>query len=83
MDNKKKNGPEFAPLRNYIKDFKIIVTIYNDKDDIIREEKMNYGNSDDRIWLGKLSFWAWTNGHTVETRSDGDYKPLKVGNFLF
>ncbi len=67
----KKNGPEFAPLREYVKDFKIIVEIWDDKGDLlIRTERMNYGKADDRVWLGKLSFWAWTNGHTVETRQD-------------
>ena len=70
MDDKKRNGPEFAPLRNYVKEFKIVVEIYDDNDNVIRSERMDYGNSEDRIWLGKLSFWAWSNGHVVETRQD-------------
>lgn len=74
MNDSKRNGPEFAPIRNYIKQFKIIVDIYdaNDADKLIRSERMDYGNPEDRLWLGKLSFWAWDNGHVVETRKDED-----------
>ena len=64
--------PEFAPLRNYVKQFKIIVDIYDKNDKVIRTERMDYGKSEDRLWLGKLSFWAWDNGHVVETRKDDD-----------
>ena len=70
MDNNKRNGPEFLPLREYVKEFKIIVTIYNDKDEVVREEKMDYGRVEDRVWLGKLSFYAWNNNLIVETRQD-------------
>lgn len=70
MNQNKKNGPEFAPLRTYVKEFKIVVEIYDENDNVIRTERMNYGNAEDRVWLGKLSFWAWSNGHTVETRQD-------------
>jgi hypothetical protein len=68
MNNK--TGPEFAPIRNYVKDFPITVNIYDDKDKLVRTEKLNYGNSEDRSWLGKLSYWGWTNGHSVETLKD-------------
>lgn len=70
MDNVKRNGPEFAPIRDYVKDLKIIVTFYDEQDKIIREERLDYGNSEDRKWLGRLSFWGWTSGYTVETRKD-------------
>lgn len=67
MDASKLNGPEFARLREYVKEFKIKVTIFDKNDKIIREEVMDYGNQDDRKWLGKLSWWGWSNGHVVET----------------
>lgn len=67
-----RNGPEFAPIRNYVKQFKIIVDIYDKDDKVIRTERMDYGIQEDRLWLGKLSFWAWENGHVVETRKDED-----------
>lgn len=65
-----KNGPEFAPLRNYVKSFKIIVEIFDKDDNVIRTERMDYGEPEDRAWLGKLSFWSWSNGYSVETRQD-------------
>lgn len=64
------DGPEFAPLRKYVETFKLIVEIHDKADNIIRSEIMDYGKSDDRNWLGKLSFWAWTNGHKVVTRAE-------------
>lgn len=69
MSNEK-TGPEFAPIRNYNTKLLIVVTIYDNKDKAIRTEKMDYGNPEDRKWLGKLSYWAWTNGHTVETHAE-------------
>jgi len=59
--------PEFAPLRDFNKSFKIDVTIYDENDTIVRYEEMDYGKPEDRQWLGKLSFWAWQNGYYVET----------------
>ncbi len=65
-----KSGPEFAPLRKYVDTFKIIVDIKDSSGQIIRTETMDYGKSEDRLWLGKISFWAWSNGYKVVTRSD-------------
>lgn len=65
-----RNGPEFAPLRHFNKECKILVLVKSKNGDIIRQENMDYGKPDDRIWLGKLSYWAWTNGHVVETKSE-------------
>jgi len=64
-----RNGPEFEPLFRFIKDFKVKVTVFDDKDKVIREEVMNYGNPSDRIWLGKLSFYYWNKGFYVETQA--------------
>lgn len=59
--------PEFSPLRDFVKSFKIKVTVFNNNDNIVRIETMDYGIPADRIWLGRLSFWSWSQGHTVET----------------
>lgn len=73
IDNKKsnevRNGPEFAPIRDFVKSFKIKVTVYDQNDDVIRIEVMDYGKPEDRVWLGKLSYWSWNNGHYVETEA--------------
>lgn len=62
-----KNGPEFAPIRDFVKSFLIDVVVYDANDNVIRQETMDYGKHEDRIWLGKLSYWAWSNKHYVET----------------
>ena len=67
MNEKQRNGPEMAPIRDFVKSFIIRVTVYDKHDSVIRTEKMDYGKPEDRSWLGKLSYWAWSNGHTVET----------------
>lgn len=67
MDASKLSGPEFAPLREYVKEFKFKVIVYDKNDKVIREEIMDYGNPEDRKWLGRLSFWCWDNNHVVET----------------
>ena len=63
------SGPEFGPLRDFVKEFKILVEIFDKSGSLIRTERMDYGKREDRLWLGKLSFWAWSNGHSVETKS--------------
>lgn len=71
------NGPEDVPLRGYIKDFQIIILIKDIKSDrVIREERINYSDADERKWLGKVSFWACNNGYAVITMSVKDYEKL-------
>lgn len=65
-NSKAPSGPEDMPLREYVKSFPMVVTIYNG-DDIVREEHIDYGNFEHRKWLGKVTFWACSNGYTVET----------------
>lgn len=65
-----KSGPEYAPLRNFVKSFKIGIVIFDRSDNVVREEKADYGNPEDRAWLGKLSYWAWSNNYIVETFKD-------------
>lgn len=67
-DRERQKLPEFAPLREYNKEFKIDVVVYDKDDNIIRQEVMDYGNYQDRIWLGKISFHYWGIGCIVETR---------------
>lgn len=72
-------GPEDIPLQGgYVKSFELMVIISNlDKDCIEREVKIDYGNAEDRRWLGRVSFWAATNGRSVETMSLKDYEKYK------
>lgn len=66
------NGPEAMPLREYVKDFPLIIVVY-DGDRLIRKEEINYGNSEHRKWLGKITYWACSNHYSVETMAAEDY----------
>jgi hypothetical protein len=39
----------------------------------IREEHINYSDGDARRWLGKITYYATTNGYSVETFAEKDY----------
>ncbi len=71
-------GPEDVPLRTFIKDLFIVLLIKDIKSErYIREEKVNYGDQEVRRWIGKVSYWAWSNGYQVETLSLKDYDEFK------
>ena len=61
------NGPETAPLPKFVKRYLIDIVIYDKNDNIVKETTIDYGDFEQKRWLGKLSFWAWNEGHTVET----------------
>jgi hypothetical protein len=72
------NGPENIPLKEYIKSFKLQIQIIQLSNDlIIRTEVIDYGNTEERKWLGKITYWACTNGYYVETMSLEDAKKFK------
>lgn len=63
------DGPENVPLSSFNKSFIVVVFIYNLKnnDEVIDMRQIDYGSLEDRRWLGKASFWAWSKGYSVET----------------
>lgn len=67
------NGPETMPLKNYNKECQIVVTVWDNDDKVIRREFINYGNYEERAWLGKISFYAYQNDYVVETQSKKNY----------
>lgn len=75
MNNNKRSGlwtqqrPWDLPLKSYIKTFPLIVSIY-DGDNLLHEEKIDYGVSEHRRLLGRLTFWACDQGYAVETMKD-------------
>lgn len=72
-------GPEDVPLRQYIKEFWLIVLIKDIKSDrYIREEKINYSDGELRKWLGRITFWACSNGYLIETMSLNDYEKYRT-----
>lgn len=65
----KRSGPWDVPIRDFVKECKIKVSVLDVKDDdkVIHEVVLEYGNYDDRKFLGKITYWAITNGYVVET----------------
>lgn len=74
-NDRPKVGPESIPLKQWVKSFNAVILIYNVSDDnIVRKEVIDYGDSEQRKWLGKVTFWAWQNGMYVKTLAESDYK---------
>lgn len=68
MSAKYKKGVENLPLREINKSCPIYVLIVDlVKDEVVQEYKMDYANYEDRKHLGRLTFWAVQNHHSVET----------------
>lgn len=67
--NAYRRGAENIPLKNINKHMPILVIVYNlrDNDAIVEEKWINYGDAEDRRWLGRISFWAYENHCSVET----------------
>lgn len=72
-----KKGAENIPIRNVNTELKALVIVYNlkstkEEDDVVQERQINYGDPEDRKWLGRITFWALTNHHSVETINMAD-----------
>lgn len=71
-----RKGAENVPLREINKNMPILVLIYNLKtDELVEEKRINYGDVEERKWLGRMSFWAYNNHCSVETLSIVDAEP--------
>lgn len=66
-----RTGAENVPLREINKSLLALVLVYdlNNNDNLVTEKRINYGNMEDRKWLGRITFWALTNHCSVETIS--------------
>ncbi len=64
-----RKGAENIPLREINKNLPIMVIVYDLRNDdkVVEEKRLNYGDAEDRKWLGRISFWALTNHCSVET----------------
>lgn len=70
-DMPKEYGPENVPIKGYIIEYKWKVTAYdpNKNDEVVRECEMDYGQPNDRKWLGRFTVWATMQGYIVETEA--------------
>lgn len=67
-------GPEDLPLRKYVTIHPIVILIIDIKSKRkIREEHINYSDSEARKWLGRLTHYATSNGYEVRTCAEADY----------
>jgi hypothetical protein len=66
-----REGVESLPIRNKLP---IIVIVYSllENDKVVIERTINYSDYEDRKWLGKISFWAYSNHCSVETMAMTD-----------
>lgn len=63
-----------VPLKSYVREFQIVLLIKDIKSGrYISEHKVNYGELEIRKWLGRVSYWAWCHGYSIETMSLEDY----------
>ncbi len=67
-------GPEDLPPKNYIQDIELVILMRDIKSNrVIREERINYSDKDARRWLGKVTYYAVSNGYAIETLNAKDY----------
>lgn len=64
-----RRGAENVPLREINKTTPALVIVYDlqNDDKILEEKRIDYGDVEDRKWLGRITFWAMTNHCSVET----------------
>ena len=64
-----RKGAENIPLQHINKNMPILVIVYDliNNDTVVEEKRINYGDAEERKWLGRISFWAFQNHCSVET----------------
>lgn len=77
-----RKGAENVPLKEINNDMPVLVIIYDLKnnDAVVEEKWINYGDFNDRKWLGRMSFWAFQNHCSVETIAKVDAEAEAVKN---
>ena len=67
---KYKKGIENLPLREINKKCPILVIIVDLKtDEVVEEFRLDYASYEDRKHMGRLTFWAVSHHHSIETMS--------------
>lgn len=69
-----RKGVENIPIVEINTSCPITVLVISVETGIVVEKKqLDYGKYEDRKFLGRISFWAYTNGHSIETMANKDY----------
>ena len=80
MPTKYRAGVENLPLRQINTHCPIIVIVTDlSTDEIVSTIELDYAKFDDRKHLGRLSFWAISNKHSVETMAKSDVDLARIG----
>jgi hypothetical protein len=67
-------------VNNYCPVYVMIIDLMH-QDEIVYQTELDYANYADRKRLGRLTFWAVQNGHSVETMNKLDAEPpIQRGN---
>lgn len=78
-NQKYRDGIENFPLPRIITDLPMIVTLVDlATDEVAGTMEMNLANVNDRKHLGRITAWALTHGHSVETMSRADAEKENV-----
>lgn len=69
-----RKGIESIPLLSNNHDCPIMVFVIDLKnnDNVVEQKELNLADHAHRKFLGKLTFWAVSNGHSIETMSVKD-----------
>jgi hypothetical protein len=69
-----RKGIENVPLLSPNTDCPIMVFVIDLKNDseVVEQKELNLANHEHRKYLGKLTFWAVNNNHSIETMSVKD-----------
>lgn len=70
-------GAENVPLRRVNTSMPALVIVYdlNNDDNVVLEQRIDFANFEDRKWMGRVTFWALTNHHSIETIAIVDAEP--------
>lgn len=71
-----RSGAENVPIKNF-EETKILVLIIDLKNDdsVVDTKLLDYGKVEDRKYLGRLTYWAVCNNHSIETMAYKDAAP--------
>lgn len=80
--NEYRKGAENVPLREINKNLQALIIVYDlrNGDHVVEEKRINYGDAEDRKWLGRITFWALTNHCSVETIAIIDAEAETISN---
>lgn len=70
-------GAENVPLRHVNTSQPALIIVYDllNDDNVVIEQRVDFASFEDRKWLGRITHWALSNHHSVETMALCDAEP--------